>query len=176
MSLKEATSNNHVLAEQHPFIKLLISGTMSEYIYAEFLYNQYVAYLTLENLAESNNLLDNIIDIKRADFIQKDLQELSFTDLKIYPSTNKYVQHIKLLDSQSLLAHLYVRHMGDMYGGQAIKKKIPGTGTMYEFIDRNNLIKCLREKLSDNLATEANLCFTMILELFTEISNEHNIQ
>ena len=176
MSLKSLTSSNHTLAEQHPFIKLLVSGSMTKTIYAEYLYNQYVAYLCLENLCESNGLIFDLLDIKRAEHIEKDLQELNIIDLKIYASTNKYVEHIKTLDNNGLLAHLYVRHMGDMYGGQVIKTKIPGSGTMYNFTNRSELVKLLREKLTDTLATEANICFSMIIELFTEISNEHNIQ
>ena len=102
--------------------------------------------MCLENLCESNGLIFDLLDIKRAEHIEKDLQELNIIDLKIYASTNKYVEHIKMLDNNGLLAHLYVRHMGDMYGGQVIKTKIPGSGTMYNFTNRSELVKLLREK------------------------------
>jgi hypothetical protein len=66
--------------------------------------------------------------------------------------------------------------MGDMYGGQMIKTKIPGTGSMYDFSDRKTLIAKLREKLSDSLAPEANRCFQQIFLVFSDLANEHNIQ
>jgi len=33
-------------------------------------------------------------------------------------------------DPHKVMAHVYVRHMGDLSGGQMIKKKIPGAGKM----------------------------------------------
>jgi hypothetical protein len=65
--------------------------------------------------------------------------------------------------------------MGDMYGGQVIKKLIPGAGTMYDFTDRQIAIKKLREKLSVTMADEANIAFDYALELLDVISDEHNI-
>jgi heme oxygenase len=66
--------------------------------------------------------------------------------------------------------------MGDLYGGQLIKKLVPGTTTMYEFFNRKELIEVLRSKLDVSMAEEANKCFVFALELFTELANEHNIQ
>jgi heme oxygenase len=74
-----------------------------------------------------------------------------------------------------LLAHIYIRHFGDLYGGQIIKKAVPGSGKMYEFEDRNGLIAKVRERLSDELGEEANRAIEFNLQLFEEIANEHNI-
>jgi len=177
MSLKELTTEKHVAAEAHPFTKLLISGNMPKEVYADYLLNQHMAYLALEDLASSNNLLAGIEPIRRANAIRNDLQELGITDkLKIYPATIKYVDHLATLTPQELMANIYVRHMGDMYGGQMIKKVIPGSGTMYNFQNRSDLAAELRTRLTDDMAVEANVCFDLILELFTELANEHNIQ
>jgi heme oxygenase len=177
MSLKELTHQNHELAEQHPFTKQLIKGELSRRIYADYLYNQLPAYHKLETLCEKHGLLEGIQDIKRSQKIIDDLNELvdNQDGVQIYPSTIKYVEYLDQLTSQQLLAHLYVRHMGDMYGGQMIKTKIPGNGSMYEFENRKELIQKLREKLSDDLAEEANQCFEQIFLLFTDLANEHNI-
>ena len=37
-TLKELTHDNHELAEAHPFTKLLLSGSIPENVYADFLY------------------------------------------------------------------------------------------------------------------------------------------
>ena len=171
MTLKQSTSESHIRAEAHPFTKLLVSGNMSNRIYTDYLYNQYISYSLLETLCSNIHT-----GIQRTSSICADLLEAQPVDPKVYPSTFKYLRHISTLDPKLLLAHVYVRHMGDMYGGQLIKTKVPGSGKMYQFDNRSELIKSLREQLTDDLADEANTCFNLILELFTDIANEHGIQ
>jgi heme oxygenase len=178
MSLKELTHKNHELAEQHPFTKLLVSGAMSPQIYCDYLYNQLPAYHKLETLCDECGLLKNIESVKRSQQIINDIDELidQYPNVQIYSNTINYVNYLHTLGQQELLAHLYVRHMGDMYGGQVIKTKIPGSGSMYNFSDKKLLIQKLREQLSDDLAPEANRCFQQIFLVFTDLANEHNIQ
>jgi heme oxygenase len=180
MSLKEQTHASHQLAEQHRFTKLLVSGNMAKSIYYDYLFNQLAAYKKLEHLCKSRGLLNNLPGIYRTPAIYEDLQELIrsmvFPPLAAtYPATTAYENHLDTLNDAGLLAHVYVRHMGDMYGGQMIKRVIPGSGLMYEFENRNDTIKALREKLSDNMAAEANKCFELIFDLFDELADEHNI-
>lgn len=181
MSLKDSTHNSHVAAEEHPFTKLLIGGNISKNIYYDYLFNQLAAYKKLEQLCKSRGLLDDVPEIYRTPGIYEDLQELIRSlgfppEAATYPATVKYLAHLDTLNDAGLLAHVYVRHMGDMYGGQMIKKVIPGSGLMYHFDNRSDTIKALRGKLSDSMADEANKCFHLIFELFDEIANEHHIQ
>jgi len=181
MSLKDLTHNNHEAAEAHRFTRLLISGAISKKIYYDYLFNQLAAYKKLEQLCNSRGLLGDLPGICRTPGIYEDLQELirslGFPPLaETYPATTAYTEHLDTLNDKGLLAHLYVRHMGDMYGGQMIKRVIPGSGKMYEFENRNDTIKALRTKLSDDLAPEANHCFELIFNLFDELADEHNIQ
>ena len=177
-TLKELTHDNHVLAEQQPFTKLLLSGNISENIYADFLYNQHAIYQTLETVAKGRGLLDGLPEIERNQKIQLDFENLPKCKTTLYTSTQKYIQYLttRNLSDNQILAHLYVRHMGDLYGGQMIKRVVPGTTTMYEFENRKELIDALRQKLDINMAAEANECFAFAIELFTELANEHNIQ
>jgi heme oxygenase len=66
--------------------------------------------------------------------------------------------------------------MGDLYGGQMIKRVVPGDATMYDFENRKELIDALRKKLNVSMAAEANECFGFAIDLFTELANEYNIQ
>ena len=78
----------------------------------------------------------------------------------------KYIMH----DSNALMAHVYVLHMGDLSGGQMIAKKVPGAGTMYEFdTDKKKLKEAIRSKTNDDMAEEAKYVFTSATNLFKEL-------
>jgi heme oxygenase len=176
-TLKDLTHDKHVLAEQQPFTKLLLSGNISENIYADFLFNQQAVYKTLEAVAKNRGLLDDLSGIERNEKIQYDFDNLPKCNTTVYPSTLKYIEYIttRNLSDNQVLAHLYVRHMGDLYGGQMIKRLVPGTATMYHFENRQELIAALRSKLDVTMASEANVCFDYAIQLFTELANEYNI-
>jgi len=176
--LRDLIKENHDKAEKHRFVVLLLSGKMPENIYSDFLYNQHAVYKTLEAVAESKGLLNGLSGIERNKKIQYDFENLGNHKNTLYPSTQKYIQYIttRNLTDHQILAHFYVRHMGDLYGGQMIKRVVPGTSTMYEFENRKELIDALRSKLDDSMATEANHCFDYAIELFSELANEYNIQ
>ena len=177
MSLKELTYEHHRNAERQKFVKTLMGGNIPPKVYAEFLYNQYVAYNILEVCAMAEGVLNDLPDIRRAPKILEDFQELWGKDAeppKPKPSIQKYVDHIMSIkeDPEKLMAHIYTRHMGDLSGGQMIKKRIPGEGRLYMFEDPDNLKTAIRSKLNDNMADEAKICFEYATELFKEMHNE----
>jgi len=59
-----------------------------------------------------------------------------------------------------------------MYGGQMIKKHVPGSGSMYNFIDVDNLKQTVMAMLHDSMADEANSCFEFAMQLFEELERE----
>ena len=177
MSLKELTYEHHRNAERQKFVKTLMGGNIPPKVYAEFLYNQYVAYNILEVCAMAEGVLNDLPDIRRAPKILEDFQELWGKDAeppKPKPSIQKYVDHIMSIkeDPEKLMAHIYTRHMGDLSGGQMIKKRIPGEGRLYMFTDPDSLKTAIRSKLNDNMADEAKICFEYATELFKEMHNE----
>ena len=117
----------------------------------------------------------------RREAIKEDLQELeslygfSFDPSLFVPSTSEYPTYIESLDYEGLLAHMYVRHFGDMYGGSIIQKRVPGSGKMYDFEDKDNLKESLRSMLDDSMADEANRCFEFAIRLFEELENGKSI-
>ena len=46
---------------------------------------------------------------------------------EITESTKEYIEHIESIQDEAmkLYAHIYVRHLGDLSGGQMIMKKTP---------------------------------------------------
>jgi hypothetical protein len=59
-----------------------------------------------------------------------------------------------------------------MYGGQMIKKVVPGSGAMYEFENKKELIEKVRAMLTMDLADEANVAMQFAIDLFEELANE----
>jgi heme oxygenase (biliverdin-producing, ferredoxin) len=175
-NLKELTKEQHKNAERSRFVKSLIKGEITKYQYYVYLSNQFIMYSVLEDLAQGAGILDDIQEIKRSVEIAKDLKELeiecNFDTVDVLLSTQTYVKYLnKISDNpDKLLAHLYVRHMGDLSGGQIIKRFVPGSGNHYNFsCDVNELKEKFRLKLHDGLADEAKVCFDMIGIFLTEL-------
>jgi heme oxygenase len=177
--LKTLTWEHHQAAERRKFARELIRGSIDPALYHKFLCCQYLCYQALELATDIPTYLT---PIKRAPRIWADIRELE-TEYKFEPpveypeSVNEYEAHVKALkakgDNHSLLAHMYVRHFGELHGGQIIKKKTPGSGTMYEFdMEKSFLIEEFRKLLDDDMADEAKTCFDFASKLFDELSKE----
>jgi len=176
--LKELTWENHQKAERTEHARKLLKG-MSPREYHRYIYNQYVQYAVLESRATELGVLEGIERIVRAKNISMDMVELERehniqrnVDL-LCPVVARYTGHIMSLENKDdLLAHIYVRHFGDMYGGQMIAKRNPGSGSMYVFEDVEELKTKVRGMLHDDMADEANRCFEFAMELFEELGDE----
>jgi heme oxygenase len=174
MSLRELTKDAHTNAERQEFVKILFSGTIEPKLYATFLKNQHPCYELLEVFAMTHQLLHGLPDIRRAPAILADFQELwtdEDGDAQMLPAVKKYLDHIMSIkdDPKKLMAHIYVRHMGDLAGGQMIAKKVPGAGRMYQFEDPEALKTAIRERINDDMADEAKVCFEFATQLFKEM-------
>lgn len=173
-NLKDLTWEHHKAAERQDFVKVLLSGKINPELYATFLWNQHKKYDILEAVAGALGLLDDLPDIRRKLKIEQDFLELWKNDSPpvITESTNAYIMHMKdiISDSNAVMAHVYVLHMGDLSGGQMIKRKAPGEGRMYGFeTDKKQLKESIRAKTNDTMAEEAKYCFTASTNLFREL-------
>jgi heme oxygenase len=174
MSLKELTKENHTNAERQAFVKVLFSGSIDPKLYATYLKNQHPQYEILEVCAMPHGLLTGLPDIRRAPAINADFVELWGEDTtmpKMCPVVKDYMDHIMSIkdDPKKLMAHIYVRHMGDLAGGQMIAKKVPGSGKYYQFEDPEALKIAIRERLDDSMADEAKVCFDFATRFFKEM-------
>lgn len=175
-TLKELTAEKHREAENQPFIKSIFSGKVDSLKYANYLYQLIFVYGAIEGAAVNLKLLDGIEDIKRVKFIEEDWLELIGENTsKLLPSTKKYMEYLQMGtfwgDKKKVLAHLYVRHMGDLFGGQMLAKLLPGSCTMYKFENRENLILEMRKRIDTSLADEANLAFQYNIDIIKDFND-----
>tara|TARA_E500000081_G_scaffold109078_1_gene111003 strand:- start:6524 stop:7072 length:549 start_codon:yes stop_codon:yes gene_type:complete len=174
-NLKELTWEHHKNAERQHFVKHLMGGSIDPKLYATYLWNQFPCYEVLEVMARAQGLLDDFPHIMRSKSILADFRELWPQDEKPPEhtmATKKYLAHMKTImnDADKLMAHIYVRHMGDLSGGQMIKKRIPGKGTFYDFEgDVKEIKESIRAKTNDSMANEAKICFDYATELFKDM-------
>lgn len=170
--LRELTQKYHELAENQPFAQLLISGKISKKKYATYLFNQHPQYNLLETLA----MIHGLIDVRIAPRIHEDYQEL-WKDHQphqppLLPVVKEYMDYLMSIkdDAHLLMAHVYVRHMGDLSGGQMIAKHVPGSGKMYCFDEDVKILKeRIRQRCNDQMADEANRCFEFAAKLFEQM-------
>tara|TARA_B100002019_G_C21270581_1_gene602000 strand:+ start:860 stop:1405 length:546 start_codon:yes stop_codon:yes gene_type:complete len=175
VSLREQVKAQHNKAEGAKFAQLLVSGNISRYEYALYLSNIYLIYRTLEQSVSKANFDFDLTPLYRTDLIAYDLQELNEGGLPTMQSTIEYVSYLKRLfgvEPEKLLAHVYVRHFGDLFGGQIVRTKVPGDGKMYKFKEREQLIKSTRKLLQPSLGPEANIGFQYAIDLFEDLADE----
>jgi heme oxygenase len=178
MSLRELTAEKHHDAERTAFVKELLGGSITEERYATFLFNLHPIYHVLESFAIINGSMDGLDDLCRANSIYEDYLEL-WKDTKppeLCPTVDRYLKYIKdelAPNPDRLFAHIYVRHMGDLAGGQMIAKRVPGAGTMYKFENGEELKNKIRSKLNDTMGDEANVAFDFAISLMKDM-NELN--
>ena len=94
------------------------------------------------------------------------------------------------MEEKDVLAHIYVRHFGDMHGGQIIKRNLPPTDrleqltpestsdewtNLYTFENKYELIKNVRNILTLDMAGEANLCFKFAMDLFEDLEKHFDL-
>lgn len=180
-TLKELTKEKHTEAESQPFIKALFRKGVDKYDYADYLYQLHIIYYNLESLGDHLGIFKGIEEIKRAPLVRKDFAELVSSSTKqigtVRTSTKNYLNYINVLasveDSKKLWSHIYVRHMGDLFGGQALKKLVPGSGKMFEFENLIGLITEMRNRLSVDMAEEANLAFQYNIDIIKEYNGKY---
>ncbi len=178
MSLKELTMKQHHNAERQKFAGVLMSGKITEDNYLRYLVNQYHCYNILDNHPEYTLPDDRL---KRSEKIKEDIDELcrmpmvnyhSVVVLKKYisDSTTDYIEYVNNIKTkEDFMAHVYVRYLGDLRGGQMIKKKVPGSGKYYEFDEPEELANSIYSNINDDMADEAKKVFEYATRLFIEM-------
>lgn len=172
MSLKELTAENHKLAESTAFMKSLFLNKLPISMWADYTYQRSLIYNGIEGVAGACGILNDLPDIHRTHYLYLDYKEYTNGSIEhsYRQTTIDYYKYILNLypDKDKIIPHLYVWHMGDMYGGQMIKKIIPGKHLSLTFKNVELLKQNLRSKLNDTMAVEANTAFEWAIKLLNE--------
>jgi heme oxygenase len=172
MSLKELTADKHAEAETTPFMKAVFARAMPMEVWIDYTYQKHSWYEVIEKRAQDLGLLDNLQGIKRADLIMEDFKAMISYDGTVYKLSQAgqdYCKYISGLDSANrVMAHLYTWHLGDMFGGQMIKKIIEAPSKHLEFENARELMTTVRSMLTDDMADEANTAFDWAIKILRE--------
>ncbi len=174
--LRDATRPLHVEVERAGIMVPLLRGQVSRAAYAALLRNLHAIYDELESGLRQHAAHPGIAPVfdprlMRAEALTADLEHLHGPrwkgELPLAPAGEAYARHLRELASArpaTLAAHVYVRYLGDLSGGQVLKRVVrdcfglaPGHATaFYEFgpaADVRTLAQDLRRGL-DRLAAD----------------------
>jgi heme oxygenase len=172
MSLKDLTSAKHTEAESTPFMKAVFAKTLPFDLWVDWTYQKWLFYGAIEGAAGANRLLGDLPDLRRAFYLFMDYNEMN-TECKKHefrPIVIDYYNYLISIskDPNKVMAHLYTWHMGDMFGGQMIKKIVPGAHRNLEFTDARTLMTNIRAKLDDSMGEEANIAFDWAIRMMRD--------
>jgi heme oxygenase len=199
--LREGTKKAHTMAENVGFVKCFLKGVVEKNSYRKLVSNLYFVYSAMEEEMERHEahpILSKIYfkQLNRKKTLEQDLSFYYGSNWReqVAPSqaAQAYVQHIHQVSASEpelLIAHSYTRYLGDLSGGQILKKIAQrsmnlseGQGTaFYEFKDiadekafKANYRQVLDElpideATADRIVDEANATFGMNMKLFQEL-------
>lgn len=138
--LREETANAHEHAENSQFMTLLMEGELDVDDVVRLHAQYWAVYRALENAVRevaAKTYAAQVYDarLERTTALENDLRHLLGENWKeeveILPATKEYVERIEALGkggSGAIVAHHYVRYLGDISGGQVIARRL---GSLY---------------------------------------------
>jgi heme oxygenase len=128
--LRQASHDLHAVAERTGLMAVMVRGKLAHAHYANWLVNLQAIYAALEAGLRADESASGIdfVPLYRSNAIAQDLQFLQpAPDALLCEATRRYVQRLDELAAtqpQLLLAHAYVRYLGDLHGGQMLRRSI----------------------------------------------------
>jgi heme oxygenase len=201
--LREGTRAEHQAAESEGFVDRLLSGRLDVAAYADLAAQQLEIYRALEEASALVRLDPRgaglvFAELERVPAIERDLAHLygpGWGDtVRVLSSTRAYAARLRGVGAglAEYAAHAYTRYLGDLSGGQVIKRMMQrhyGMGAeglaFYDFpeIPRAKPFKDLyRERLdalpldpaeTDRAVAEAQAAFRLNRAMFAELGAAH---
>jgi len=131
--LKAHTKGHHRRAERAGAIRAITGGTITPPVYRRYLRSLHPVYAALERrlaTANGDGMLDPLTTsaLARAPALESDLAALAGPgwrhELPEVPASGRYVLAIESADLAGLMAHAYVRYLGDLNGGAVLRRML----------------------------------------------------
>jgi heme oxygenase len=170
INIRQHTAEKHAEAENTDFMKAVFAGTLAPELWCDFTFQKILIYSTIEAAAGALGLMHDLPDIQRTHRLFQDYQSLA-TGINTYSqATLDYQRYLISIstDPEKILAHLYVWHMGDLHGGQMIRKVVPGTHAAFEFQNAPELITAIRSRITETLIPEILVAFDYAIGILRE--------
>ena len=199
--LREGTSKSHTMAENVNFIKSFLGGVIDKGSYTEMLSKLYFVYEAIENAMEKNKEHEYIKpiyfpELNRTESLKEDLifhyGEDWLENVTLSKATLDYVNRINTVSKEKpelSVAHAYTRYLGDLSGGQILKKiaqrsmGLEGNKGLafYEFNEVSDEAQFklnykaaldslpIKENEASQIIAEANTAFTLNMNIFSEL-------
>lgn len=199
--LGKKTKDAHEKLEGTSFGEKWSEGTISQTEYVMYLADLYSIYCELERQLEicGNIAYLEPLQIKglyRTEALKKDMEYFNVPLGAAGAASQEYQKHLWVVGNKNphlLIAHVWVRYMGDLFGGQMAKKNIeklwPDGIAFYEYEQLKNDYEIKRpssfvttfrkilnelkldEKEKDEVIEEAVWAFEQHIKIFQELSN-----
>jgi heme oxygenase len=200
-SIKDASWELHEEAADSPYMADLMAGRLPISRYADLVVQHHFVYRALETVAEamrSDPIAGVFVadELTRVPYLEADLQSLLGSDwassVAPTPATREYCDRISDACFEwpgGFVAHHYVRYMGDLSGGQQIRRVVERvygitdhSGTSFYVFDRipdlTGFKERYRQQLDDapwaldeqeRIVTEALEAYRLNIHLLNEI-------
>ncbi len=154
--LRNETAEDHRRAETSSFVIDLMDGALPVSDYARLAVQHHAIYGELERAAAANEDpdLEPLLapELTRLPALEADLRFLLGDDwagsAEVLPATRAYVEHLAEVctASEGLVAHHYLRYLGDLSGGQLIRRVLD---RVYGFADGQGTAFYRFEEIAD---------------------------
>ncbi len=199
--LREGTKKSHTMAENVGFVKCFLKGVVEKNSYRKLVANLYFVYSAMEEEMErlhQHPIVAKIYypELNRRQSLEKDLYFYYGSnwrkEIALSSAGQAYVERIREVAASQpelLVSHSYTRYLGDLSGGQILKKiaqramnlSDSGGTAFYEFKDisdekafKNKYRQAMNDlpidsEAADRIVDEANAAFGMNMKMFQEL-------
>ncbi|MBC8086219.1 MAG: biliverdin-producing heme oxygenase [Phycisphaerae bacterium] len=202
--LRTETKEAHTTAERSGIMRDVLRGVVSRDAYVALLVNLRALYNALEVQLDAHQhhaalASVNWAALKRTAALDSDINRFSGKSagsMPLEPSTHEYVQHLHDLGAHSpaqLFPHAYLRYLGDLYGGQIMKRILAQAFPEYESSgfsfytfetlgDAESFKAQFRQAIdvvpeamasADSMVAEAQRGYALHAAMFTEIASDN---